>query len=170
MSGAASIRKEWGFTLIELVVVIVLLGILAAIALPKFVDLSGQARTAANRGFSGGLATAVSQSHGLWMAQSNPSTVTLQDGTVVHMNSTGWPDGIGSATQGTDAGCANVWNNMLQNPTQAIATTCGAVTTPCYAAAYASAGTCTYTLNSTNGSTTYTVVYNYTTGAVTPSP
>lgn len=51
-------NAQAGFTLIELVVVIVILGILAATALPKFVDLSSDAYAAAAQGIAGGLSSA----------------------------------------------------------------------------------------------------------------
>ncbi len=50
--------KQAGFTLIELVMVIVILGILAAIAVPKFIDLQSDARTAATQGVAGGVSSA----------------------------------------------------------------------------------------------------------------
>ena len=48
-------KKDFGFTLIELIMVIVILGILAAVAVPKFFNLSGNAKQSAEQGVVGGV-------------------------------------------------------------------------------------------------------------------
>ena len=71
------IRIQRGFTLIELVMVIVLIGVLAAIAVPKFIDLSGDANQAATNGVAGSLSSASSINYAARKANAtNGSAVT----------------------------------------------------------------------------------------------
>jgi len=51
--------KKSGFTLVELVIVIVVLGILSAVAIPKFIDFTTDAKSAACKGALGGVRSAV---------------------------------------------------------------------------------------------------------------
>jgi MSHA pilin protein MshB len=136
-------KKHSGFTLIELVVVVVILGFLAVTAIPKFIDLTEQAKQANIEGMAGGFATGVSLARAQWEAEGRPQNTDDEnsvnyDGSVLFLTTPaanvttlrpGYPMGTatGGLTNGNmnDTRCIQVWENILAQPptiTNSIAT------------------------------------------------
>jgi len=116
--------KQKGFTLIELVVVIVILGILAATVAPKFIDLTDDAEEAVFVGIAASFKSGVNQVHLAWIIRGNNKAVQdfieISDplaGGDLSVNSAGYPaDTRGtSLTLNSENDCLDVWRAVLNS-------------------------------------------------------
>ena len=142
------INKQAGFTLIELIMVIVILGVLSAFALPRFADLGGEARIASINGLNGAIKSAANIAHAQWLADGGTAATGLLEGTSIAMVN-GYPDNaaIDLAAQVTAT------DYTVDDTTSTTATTFDVIGAPTPA-------TCrvTYTEAAANGSPDYTLV------------
>lgn len=139
------IKQQAGFTLIELIMVIVILGVLSAFALPRFADLGGEARKASIQGLAGAIKSAANIAHAkaLVAGGAEGDAVTLE-------------------------GQAITMSNFYPTATAAGITLAAQVDTDYTATYNATATTATYTVSGATTAVNCQVVYTAATASAVP--
>jgi len=145
-----------GFTLIELVIVIIVLGVLSATALPRFLNLADDADIAVVEGTAGALKGAVNLAHSKWVIMGSATDIASNDNVQLYgtgaegqidFNKAGWPaqSYAGSDTTSIDTGnvddCVSLWNAILNTGSDKIDKT---ETSEPFVVEYEDAGICLY--------------------------
>ena len=121
--------SQRGFTLIELVIVVVLLGLLGAVAIPRFLDVPREAEDATVEGVAGGFATGVGLARAQWEIEARPrnnnganlSSVTIEGIAVGVDGDTGYPTGQLNNDSSTEddnmsaLDCESIFNLIMQS-------------------------------------------------------
>lgn len=110
---SASAERNQGFTLIELIIVIVILGVLAVAAAPKFLDLTTDSHLSVTKAEAGAFKSAVQLVRSVYLIRKT-SPIEVAGGTVNIDATTGYATGYGSGAQF----CVNLWNDLLANAEQ----------------------------------------------------
>lgn len=111
-----------GFTLIELIIVMVLLGVLAATALPRYIDVTGRAHESTLNAVGSAYSASIALSHAQWMASGYAPGADVDDligygDSNLNMSVLGWPVGVVGETNNPDLtvqGCIDLWVALLQ--------------------------------------------------------
>ena len=119
--GTKILSNQKGFTIIEVVMVIVIIGILAAVAVPKFVDLKSSANNSVLKGVQGSLNGAIVMLHSQYIVSAttyNATTLTNQ----IQQQGFTLVAGAAAITASVDANCYATWSYGAQGGVAVMAT------------------------------------------------